>query len=53
MYTGVVIAVAMYIPLQLNSLKVADLKEYLKSVGLKTSGKKQDLIDTITKHVNG
>ena len=35
---------------QLSSLKVADLKEYLKYIGLRTTGKKQELIDSITSH---
>ena len=37
--------------MQLNTLKVLDLKEYLKSVGVKASGKKQDLIDAIIAHL--
>ena len=36
---------------QLNSLKVADLKVYMKTVGLELTGRKQDLIDSISEHL--
>ena len=37
--------------LQLSSVTVAILKNYLKSVGLRTTGKKQELIESITEHL--
>ena len=37
--------------IQLNKLTVAVLKEYLKSVGKKVAGKKQDLVDAINDHL--
>ena len=37
--------------LQLQKLTVPVLKEYLKSVGVKPAGKKQDLIDSIKEHL--
>ena len=35
------------LPLQLNKLTVAVLKDFLKSVGRKPAGKKQDLIQEV------
>ena len=36
---------------KLGKLKVDDLKPYLKANGLKVTGKKDDLIERITEHV--
>lgn len=36
---------------KLGKLKVDDLKPYLKANGLKVTGKKDDLIQRITEHV--
>ena len=36
---------------QLQKVTVAVLKAYLKGVGKKTSGKKQELIDTVNEHL--
>ena len=41
----------MFYFMQLQKLTVPVLKEYLKSVGVKTAGKKQDLIDAINEHL--
>ena len=37
---------------KLGKLKVDDLKPYLKANGLKVTGKKDELIERITAHVN-
>ena len=37
--------------LQLDTLRVSDLKDYLKSVGVKASGRKQELIDQVKDHL--
>ena len=37
---------------KLGKLKVDDLKPYLRAHGLKVTGKKDDLIERITEHVN-
>ena len=37
--------------LQLQKMTVPILKEYIKSVGIKKAGKKQDLIDAIKGHL--
>jgi len=39
------------ISIQLKKLTVPVLKEYLKSVGKKAVGKKQDLMDAINEHL--
>ncbi len=37
---------------QLEGLTIPELKEYLKLKNLRMTGKKQELIDRITAHVN-
>ena len=37
---------------KLGTLKVDDLKPYLKANGLKVTGKKDELIERITEYVN-
>jgi len=36
----------------LGKLKVDELKKYLKANGLKQTGKKDELIERITEHIN-